>query len=976
MDGSTGEFDGRKDWGVVQASHGEGRGPGVNFASMEYDFRAIEAKWQRTWQDRGAYKVQEDPSRPKYYVLDMFPYPSGAGLHVGHPLGYIASDVHARYKRHKGYNVLHPMGYDSFGLPAEQYAIQTGQHPAITTDQNIQRYRGQLEQLGFCFDWSREVRTSDPSYYKWTQWIFGELFESWYDTQAQTARPIAELEDAFADNGNFNVHAACDEGWWKHLTFPHFGPHFDGSFTATDWQSMSEIHRSEVLMAFRIAYLADSEVNWCPALGTVLANDEVKDGLSERGGHPVVKKTMRQWMMRITAYADRLLESLDGLDWTDSVKDAQRHWIGRSEGASVRFAMADASGEPDGSGEEVEVFTTRPDTLHGVSFMVLAPEHPLVGKFTSEAQRKDVEAYKESAAGKSERDRQGDKTISGVFTGGHVWHPLTKKAVPVWIADYVLAGYGTGAIMAVPSGDERDWRFARHFDLPIPNIFEGVDLSDAACTDKKAILAHCGDWSGLTAEEAIPKALDWIEAQDCGTRTVNHRIRDAVFSRQRYWGEPFPIMYEGGMAHRITDTTVTLPKVDAYLPTEDGEPPLARAKREDWPVWRGEAMETNTMPGWAGSSWYFLRYMDPHNETEFCAREKSDYWGQVDLYIGGAEHTTGHLLYSRFWTKFLFDRGHIGFDEPFKGMINQGMILGRSSFVYRIQGTSKFVTHSQRKAHNTQRLHVDIHLVDNDRLDLDGFRQWRPEFANAEFLLEDNGTYLCGHEVEKMSKSKYNVQTPDDLVERYGADTLRCYEMFLGPLTQHKPWDTQGISGVHNFLRKTQRMYTQAAAHEGGLPATSSEEALRTVHKAIAKVTDDLDRHAFNTVVSALMIAVNDLSAGNDPLGKDALQPLAILLSPYAPHLAEELWQSTAGEGSVMDATWPKAQAAFLVADQITYPVSFNGKVRFKMELAATLKPAEVEAIVREDERTASQLDGKSIRKVIVVPGRIVNVVM
>ena len=941
---------------------------------MEYDFRAIEAKWQRTWKDTDAYKVTEDTSRPKFYVLDMFPYPSGAGLHVGHPLGYIASDIFARYKRHKGFNVLHPMGYDSFGLPAEQYAIQTGQHPAITTEQNINRYREQLEQLGFCYDWSREVRTSDPSYYKWTQWIFGELFESWYDTQAQKARPIADLSAAFAENGNYNVQAASDDAWWQGLSFPHFGEHFDGTFSATDWSSMSEAQQHEVLMCFRIAYLADSEVNWCPALGTVLANDEVKDGLSERGGHPVVKKTMRQWMMRITAYADRLLSSLDNLDWTDSVKEAQRHWIGRSEGASVRFAVATVDGQPDPSGTEVEVFTTRPDTLHGVSFMVLAPEHDLVADLTTDAQRSAVEAYVEAAGMKSERDRQGDKSISGVFTGGHVVHPITGTLVPVWIADYVLAGYGTGAIMAVPAGDERDWRFANHFSLPIPAIFKGMDTTEAACTDKNATLCNSGEWDGLRAGDAIPRALDWVEAHGCGTRKVNCRIRDAVFSRQRYWGEPFPIMYEDGIAKRITDVTVTLPKVDAYLPTEDGEPPLARASKEDWPVFRGEAMETNTMPGWAGSSWYFLRYMDPTNDSAFCDRSKSDYWGQVDLYVGGAEHTTGHLLYSRFWTKFLYDRGHIGFDEPFKFMINQGMILGRSNFVYRIQGTNTFVSANKRKEHPTQRLHVDINLVENDKLNLEGFRAWRPEFANAEFILEDDGTYLCGHEVEKMSKSKYNVQTPDDLVERYGADTLRCYEMFLGPLTQHKPWDTQGISGVHNFLRKIQRLYVQSA--DVGLRSSPNEEALRVVHKTIAKVSDDLERHAFNTVVSALMIAVNELSALNGALDAETLQPLAILLSPYAPHLAEELWATANGQGSVLDAPWPVANEQYLVEDEVHYPISFNGKVRFQLALAASMSPEEVEAAVRQDERTDQQLDGQAIRKVIVVPGRIVNLVV
>ena len=933
---------------------------------MEYDFRAIEAKWQRHWKETDAYKVTEDTSKPKHYVLDMFPYPSGAGLHVGHPLGYIASDIHARYMRHKGFNVLHPMGYDSFGLPAEQYAIQTGQHPALTTEQNINRYRQQLEQLGFCYDWSREVRTSDPSYYRWTQWIFGELFESWYDLTAQKARPIAELADAFADNGNHNVNPACDEFWWKELSFPHFGPHFDGSFTATDWASMDAQQQAELLMHFRIAYLADSEVNWCPELGTVLANDEVKDGLSERGGHPVVRKTMRQWMMRITAYADRLLGDLEELDWSDSVKEAQKHWIGRSEGATVHFKVA------DNQEQSVEVFTTRPDTLHGVSFMVLAPEHALVQSLTTEAQKNEVEAYIHQASLKSERDRQGDKSISGVFTGGHVVHPVTGRELPVWIADYVLAGYGTGAIMAVPAGDERDWKFAQHFSLDIPPIFDGVDTNEAPCTDKQAVLCNSDAWSGKTAAEAIPLAIAWLEAHGVGSGKVNFRIRDAVFSRQRYWGEPFPICYENDIPVRITDVTVTLPKVDAYLPTADGEPPLARASKEDWPVFRGDAMETNTMPGWAGSSWYFLRYMDPHNEASFCDRAKSDYWGQVDLYVGGAEHTTGHLLYSRFWTKFLFDRGHIGFHEPFKFMINQGMILGRSNFVYRIQGTNEFVTASKRKEHQTQRLHVDINIVDNDVLDLKAFKAWRPEFADATFILEDNGTYLCGHEVEKMSKSKYNVQTPDDLVERYGADTLRCYEMFLGPLTQHKPWDTQGISGVHNFLRKTVRLFNDAS----GLPETSSEEALRIAHKAIAKTTDDLDRHAFNTVVSALMIATNELSALKDGIGKDALRPLSVLLSPYAPHLAEDLWHALGETTSVMDQPWPEALDQYLVADTIAYPVSFNGKVRFQVELAANLNQSEVEAAVLADDRTEAQIEGKIIKKVIVVPGRIVNVVV
>ena len=794
---------------------------------------------------------------------------------------------------------------------------------------------------------------------------FGELFESWYDTQAQKARPISELIDAFADNGNFNVHAACDDLWWQGLSFPHFGAHFDGTFTATDWNSMDAAQREEVLMCFRIAYLADSEVNWCPALGTVLANDEVKDGLSERGGHPVVKKTMRQWMMRITAYADRLLTSLDDLDWTDSVKEAQRHWIGRSEGASVRFAVANSDGQLDPSGAEVEVFTTRPDTLHGVSFMVLAPEHDLVASLTTDAQRAEVEAYVEAAGLKSERDRQGDKSVSRVFTGGHVVHPLTGALVPVWIADYVLAGYGTGAIMAVPAGDERDWRFATHFELPIPAIFEGANTDEAACTDKGATLCNSDAWNGMRASDAIPLALDWVEAF-----WLRHPKSQLPHPRR---GVQPPALLGRTLPDRLRKR---------HRPTHhrrhrdlaQGRRLPAHGRREPpWPVPNAKTGPCSAARPWkptpcpvgpaaAGTS---CADMDPHNDQEFCAREKSDYWGQVDLYVGGAEHTTGHLLYSRFWTKFLYDLGHIGFDEPFKFMINQGMILGRSSFVYRVQGTNTFVTATQRKAHSTQRLHVDINLVEGDKLTLTASELGALEFANAEFILDEDGSYTCGHEVEKMSKSKYNVQTPDDLVERYGADTLRCYEMFLGPLTQHKPWDTQGISGVHNFLRKIQRVYTQAAA-EAGMPATSSEDALRVVHKAIAKVTDDLDRHAFNTVVSALMIAVNDLAGHTKEVGSDALQPLAVLLSPYAPHCGRT-WATAQGQGSVLDASWPEANEAYLLEDQITYPISFNGKVRFKMDLAASLSPADVEAAVKADDRTSNQLDGKEIRKMIVV---------
>jgi leucyl-tRNA synthetase len=931
---------------------------------MEYDFLEIEKKWQAAWDKEEAYKVKEIQGKPKFYALDMFPYPSGAGLHVGHPLGYIASDVISRYKRHKGFNVLHPMGFDSFGLPAEQYAIQTGQHPAITTEANTSRYREQMKKIGFSFDWSREVMTSDPSYYRWTQWIFCKLFDSWYDIEAGKARHIDELVRAFEANGNYSVSAYCDTKWWTELDeemFPHFGQFFEGDFTATDWKSMNDVQQNAILMHFRLTYLANSEVNWCPELGTVLANDEVKDGLSERGGHPVEKKKMRQWMMRITAYSERLLDGLNEVNWAESIKEAQRNWVGRSEGALVNFKTSE--------GNDVEVFTTRPDTIYGVSFMVLAPEHELVGELTSDENRQEVEKYVEAAGRKSERERQGEKEVSGVKLGGSVIHPLTGQEIPVFIAEYVLAGYGTGAIMAVPAGDERDWKFAKHMGIGIPSIFEGMDSDEEVCTDGSKKLAASKELDGLVKKDAIPAALQMLEKAGVGKRKVNCRIRDAVFSRQRYWGEPFPVCYEDGIPQLITDEVVTLPAVDAYLPTQDGEPPLARAEKGDWPVFRGEKMETNTMPGWAGSSWYFLRYMDPHNESEFCSREKSDYWGQVDLYVGGAEHTTGHLLYSRFWTKFLYDINAISFDEPFKTMVNQGMILGRSSFVYRIQGTNQFVSYEKRKEFKTQRLHVDINMVENDKLDVEAFKTWREEYAGAEFIMGDDGTYTCGHDVEKMSKSKYNVQTPDELVEKYGADTLRCYEMFLGPLTQSKPWDTQGINGVHNFLRKFNRLVVNAEQKE------AQKDELAIVHKAIEKVSGDLERHAFNTVVSALMIAVNELSGLDGNRSVDAVKDLIVLLSPYAPHLAEELWSVVGEEGLVLDAVWPKANSLYLVKEEVTYPVSFNGKVRFQLALPAATSKEEVEAIVRAEKRTAAQMDGREIRKVIVVPGRIINIV-
>lgn len=934
---------------------------------MEYDFQSIEKRWKAQWKSDDAYRVEEDSTRPKYYVLDMFPYPSGAGLHVGHPLGYIASDVFARYKRHQGFNVLHPMGYDSFGLPAEQYAIQTGQHPAITTETNIKRYREQLEQLGFCYDWSREVRTSDPKYYRWTQWIFAQLFESWYDKRANRARPISELIAALEEEGLANSIPACDSKWWESLSaevIHSWGENFSGELSSQQWNSASPEVKSQILMQFRLAYLADSEVNWCPALGTVLANDEVKDGLSERGGHPVHRKRMRQWIMRISAYAKRLLDDLNTLDWTDSIKEAQRNWIGQSQGAEVRFHVA-------GMDHQLDVFTTRPDTIYGVSFMVLAPEHPLVEEITTPSQREGVAKYKHEASLKSERERQGagEQSVTGCDTGAFAIHPMSGKKLPIWIADYVLAGYGTGAIMAVPAGDERDWKFATHFGLEIPGIFEGKDTNEQVYTEKNATLCQSETLNGMNSVEGIPAAIALLEKQGVGTKQVNYRLRDAVFSRQRYWGEPFPICYENEIPKLVEQKQVTLPEVDAYLPTEDGEPPLARAKKDAWNVFEGDRMEFNTMPGWAGSSWYFLRYMDPTNEEVFCSREKSDYWGQVDLYIGGAEHTTGHLLYSRFWTKFLFDHDFIGFHEPFKQMINQGMILGRSSFVYRVQGTNQFVTFERRKEFQTQRLHVDINFVEGDKLDTEAFKNWRAEYAEAEFILNDDGAYMCGFEVEKMSKSKFNVQTPDDLVERYGADTLRCYEMFLGPLTQHKPWDTKGISGVHNFLRKTHRLFSQASDE------SPSEESMRILHKTIKKVSDDLNRHAFNTVISALMIGVNELldSEGHQ---RKLLQPLAILLSPIAPHLAEELWSLSGGAESILDAEWPESEDKWLTSDRITYPVSFNGKVRFQLEVESTLDAKEVEAAALAHEKTAAQIEGKTIRKVIVVPGRIINIVI
>jgi leucyl-tRNA synthetase len=924
---------------------------------MEYNFNDIETKWRRFWAEHKTYKVVEDINKPKFYVLDMFPYPSGAGLHVGHPLGYIASDIYARYKKLKGYNVLHPMGYDSFGLPAEQYAIQTGQHPAVTTEQNINRYREQMDKIGFCYDWDREVRTSSPEYYKWTQWIFKQLFDCYYDKDQNKAVRISDLINKFETKGNTEVNAETD---------------YNDEFTQAEWNGFSEIKKEEILQHYRLAYLADSWVNWCPALGTVLANDEVVNGVSERGGHPVEQKLMRQWSMRIKAYADRLLEGLEKVDWFESIKEQQRNWIGKSKGASVFFDLEKGK-------EKIEVFTTRPDTIFGVTFMVLAPEHPLVDEITTAEYQDKVQQYKKMASLKTERDRQSDvKNISGQFTGAFALHPFTGDKVQIWIGDYVLASYGTGAVMAVPCGDQRDYDFARHFDIEIQNIFKDVDISEKAYTEKDATIANSDFLSGLKAKEAIEVAIKRIEEIGIGKGKTNFRLRDAVFSRQRYWGEPFPIYYKCDTPYLVDDThlPVTLPEVDKYLPTEDGEPPLARADRSAWNYSKGDRMEYNTMPGWAGSSWYFLRYLDPKNETEFAAKEKIEYWGNVDLYVGGSEHATGHLLYSRFWTKFLFDLGFIPFDEPFQKMINQGMILGRSSFVYRIKDTNKFVSAGLKENYEVSAIHADISLVDNDKLDVEGFKAWRPEFKDAEFILEEDGTYNCGHEVEKMSKSKFNVQTPDELVEKFGADTLRMYEMFLGPVEQSKPWDTKGINGVHNFLRKLWRLFHDQEGNVSLSNEQPSKESLKSLHKTIKKISDDLERFSLNTGVSNFMICVNELT-DQKCNNREVLEQLTILLSPYAPHIAEELWTLLGNEsGTVTFASYPEFKEEYLKESSFEYPVSFNGKMRFKVEIGLDLNPKQVEEQVLKLEDTHKWLENKTPKKIIVVPGKIVNIVV
>jgi len=993
---------------------------------MKYHFNEIEKKWQDYWAKNQTFKAENNSEKPKYYVLDMFPYPSGAGLHVGHPLGYIASDIYARYKRHKGFNVLHPQGYDSFGLPAEQYAIQTGQHPAITTEENIKTYRRQLDQIGFSFDWSREVRTSDPKYYKWTQWIFIQLFNSWYNKDADKAEDITELIKRFSSEGNANINAVCDDDVEV--------------FTAEEWNGFSSEQQQEILLQYRLTYLAETEVNWCPALGTVLANDEIVNGVSERGGHPVIRKKMTQWSMRISAYAERLLQGLETIDWPEPLKEIQRNWIGKSVGASVTFNVIPnvTLSAVEGS-HQISVFTTRPDTIFGASFMTLAPEHELVSKITTPEQKAEVEAYIEATAKRSERDRMADvKTITGAFTGAYAEHPFTKKPIPIWIGDYVLAGYGTGAVMSVPCGDQRDYDFAKHFNIPIPNIFEGVDISEEAFADKdNTVIANSDFLNGLKYKKAVKTAIYELEKLGQGQGKTNYRLRDAVFSRQRYWGEPFPVYYVNGMPQMIDakHLPIKLPEVEKYLPTETGEPPLGNAKKWHWlqygdeanvvskeefenssPLGRlGGALELNTMPGWAGSSQYFNRYMDPHNEEEIFSQEAINYWQQVDLYIGGSEHATGHLLYSRFWQKFMFDLGLVPHDEFAKKLINQGMILGTSAFVYQEIGTKGFyskrfydglnnsetfeatrdeigeITGLGKQTYVLNPIHVDVSLINSsDELNLDAFKNWMPEFNDAVFIgesgkkltprrLEFVSDFKVGRDVEKMSKSKYNVVNPDNICEQYGADSLRMYEMFLGPLEQYKPWNTAGITGVHNFLKKLWKLYHSSL--EGGQEGvfyvseeSPSKDALKTLHKTIKKVEEDIENFSFNTSVSTFMIAVNELTA-QKCTSKDILEPLLILISPYAPHIAEELWSKLGHSESISTASFPKFDESHLVESTKNYPISFNGKMRFTMELSLDLSKEDIEKAVLANEKTKEQLQGREPKKVIVVPGKIVNIV-
>jgi leucyl-tRNA synthetase len=922
---------------------------------MDYNFREIENKWQKFWTEKKTFEVKVDHTRPKYYVLDMFPYPSGAGLHVGHPLGYIASDIYARYKRLNGFNVLHPMGYDAFGLPAEQYAIQTGQHPAITTNNNIARYRSQLDKIGFSYDWSREIKTCDPDYYKWTQWVFIQLFNHWFNNKSQKAEPIELITEAFSKKGSSSIEAACS---------PH------ESFTAAEWNGMTEKQQQEMLLNYRLAYLADTMVNWCPALGTVLANDEVKDGFSVRGNHPVVQKEMRQWLLRVSAYTQRLLDGMDTINWTDSLKEIQKNWIGRSEGALMDFRIN------QDKNLKIKVFTTRPDTIFGCTFMVLAPEHELVNEITTAEYKQAVKNYTDQTKKRTERERIAEtKKVSGQFTGAYARHPFTGEPLPIWISDYVLAGYGTGAIMAVPAHDSRDYAFAKTYELPIIEVVSGGNIDTESYDAKEGNMINSGFLNGLSVAGAISRANDEIEKLGIGIKKINFRMRDAIFSRQRYWGEPFPVYYMDGIPYPLPEEELPLllPEVDAYLPTEKGEPPLGRAK--NWKTKDGHPLELSTMPGFAGSSAYYLRYMDPGNDKALVSKEANSYWQDVDLYIGGTEHATGHLIYSRFWNKFLFDIGLVCKDEPFKKLINQGMIQGRSNFVYRIKNSNKFVSLNLKDNYDASAIHVDVNIVHNDILDIEAFKKWNPEYASAEFILEPDGKYHCGWAVEKMSKSLYNVVNPDDIIEKYGADTLRMYEMFLGPLEQSKPWDTNGIEGVHKFYRKLWKLFH----NNQNQPELSDEEPgtdeLKVLHKTIKKVKEDIENFSFNTSVSAFMICMNELSSLKCNKRK-ILNDLVIILSPFAPHMAEELWEILGNKPSVADAKFPEFNPAWLVESMIEYPVSFNGKMRLKINLNADLTPSEIEKEILQDAGVQKFLQGSQPKKIIVVPKKIVNIVV
>ena len=959
---------------------------------MEYNFREIEKKWQKYWADNKTFKTEIDHDKPKCYVLDMFPYPSGAGLHVGHPLGYIASDIYARFRRHQGYNVLHPMGYDAYGLPAEQYAIQTGTHPAVTTKKNIKRYRQQLDQIGFSFDWDREVQTCDPKYYKWTQWTFIQLFKNWFNTDTQKAEPIEKLVKVFQEKGSEEVNASRDA---------------HEPFSAADWNAMSEEQQQTMLMHYRLAYLSETQVNWCPALGTVLANDEVKDGYSERGGHPVERKKMKQWSLRISAYAQRLLDGLNKINWSESIKEVQRNWIGRSEGATIYFDIKVHEKKQDKApksstneniewhfdeeefeegveeNKKLEVFTTRPDTLFGSTFMVLAPEHEIIEEITTSERREEVEKYVAWAKNRSERGRISEvKKVTGVFTGAYGVNPVNGESVPIWIADYVLSGYGSGAIMAVPGHDSRDFAFARHFNLPIIQVVKQKDeqMSDPSAWEesydsKEGIMVNSGFLNGMDVKEAITATIQKIEAQKKGYGTINYRLRDAIFSRQRYWGEPFPVYYKNGIPYTLNESELPLelPEVDKYKPTEAGEPPLARAK--NWKTKEGYPLEVNTMPGFAGSSAYYYRYMDPHNDQEYFSKEANEYWQNVDLYMGGDEHATGHLIYARFWSMFLHDLGMTVKEEPFQRLINQGKIQGRSNFVYRVVGTNKFVSFHKRKEYQTQRIHVDVNIVHNDILDIEAFREWMPDYKNAEFIPEDDGNYVCGWEVEKMSKSKYNVQNPDDLIEQYGTDTFRMYEMFLGPIESHKPWDTQGIEGVFRFIKKFWRLYHDGENKFVVTDEEADKKELKVLHQTIQKITRDVDNFSFNTSVSQLMICTNELSDLKSNK-RAILEPLTILIAPFAPHMAEELWSQLGYEGSISTAPAPEFKEEYVKENTFEYPVSFNGKMRFKLELPIDMPKEEAEKAVLNEPKSEKYLQGKTPKKIIVVPKRIINVVV